>query len=242
MSGASLPGDDIGTRQVVLDLIVEKGPITAATLAVILDLTPAAVRRHLIALESDEQITTYLRNQNGSRGRGRPARYYVATDAGRATQPEQYSVLARKALDFMVKELGESAVRDFAKSRSNEIARRYSPVVHAAGNSRAAKVRALADALADDGYAATVRENSSGLALQLCQGNCPVQEVAKVYPQICEAETEAFGKLLEVHVQRLATLADGEHVCTTNVPVTVPVPRVHGRGVNTSSKRVREGN
>jgi len=42
--------------------------------------------------------------------------------------------------------------------------------------------------------------------------------VAAQFPQLCEAEAEAFGRLLGVHVQRLATLAHGEHVCTTHVP------------------------
>jgi hypothetical protein len=45
-----------------------------------------------------------------------------------------------------------------------------------------------------------------------------VQHVAERFPQLCEAETEAFSALLGVHVQRLATLAGGHHVCTTFVP------------------------
>jgi hypothetical protein len=58
----------------------------------------------------------------------------------------------------------------------------------------------------------------SPLGTQLCQGHCPVQRVAAQFPQLCEAEAEAFSRLLGVHVQRLATLAHGEHVCTTHVP------------------------
>ena len=37
------------------------------------------------------------------------------------------------------------------------------------------------------------------------------------YPQLCEAETEAFGRLLGTPVQRLATIAHGDGVCTTHV-------------------------
>jgi hypothetical protein len=46
-----------------------------------------------------------------------------------------------------------------------------------------------------------------------------VQHVAAQFPQLCEAETKAFSELLGVHVQRLATLAHGEHVCTTHIPL-----------------------
>ena len=40
------------------------------------------------------------------------------------------------------------------------------------------------------------------------------------FPQLCEAETEVFARLLGRHVQRLATIAHGDGVCTTNVPRT----------------------
>ena len=82
---------------------------------------------------------------------------------------------------------------------------------------------ALVDALNADGYAASARPVGAAGAgrltgIQLCQGHCPVQHVAAEFPQFCEAETEAFSRLLGVHVQRLATLAHGDHVCTTFVP------------------------
>jgi predicted ArsR family transcriptional regulator len=83
------------------------------------------------------------------------------------------------------------------------------------------RVEALADALSVDGYAATARTVPGLHAVQLCQGHCPVQDVAHEFPQLCDAEARAFSRLLGVHVQRLATLAGGGHVCTTNIPVTI---------------------
>ena len=81
----------------------------------------------------------------------------------------------------------------------------------------------LAGALTADGYAATVR-GVGDVTLQLCQGHCPVLDVAQAFPQLCEAELQAFARLLGVHVQRLATLAQGEHVCTTHIPVRPRIP------------------
>ena len=75
----------------------------------------------------------------------------------------------------------------------------------------------LAAILTDEGYAAVVR----GLPLageQLCQQHCPVSHVAHEFPQLCEAETEAIGRVLGRHVQRLATIAHGDGVCTTCIP------------------------
>lgn len=42
--------------------------------------------------------------------------------------------------------------------------------------------------------------------------------MAEKYPQLCEAETEFFSELLGTHVQRLATIAHGDGVCTTFIP------------------------
>ncbi len=44
------------------------------------------------------------------------------------------------------------------------------------------------------------------------------------FPQFCQAETDAFSRLLGVHVQRLSTLARGQHVCTTFVPTAPARP------------------
>ena len=74
----------------------------------------------------------------------------------------------------------------------------------------------LADALTGDGYVASIRPSVAGE--QLCQHHCPVQHVAAEFPQLCDAETAALGRLLDVHVQRLATIAHGDGVCTTFIP------------------------
>ena len=70
------------------------------------------------------------------------------------------------------------------------------------------------------GYATSVRPGPGGYTLQLCQGHCPVQEIAQATPEWCEEETKAFSRVLGVHVQRLSTLAQGAHVCTTTIPLT----------------------
>lgn len=221
------------TRQIVLDLVVEKGPVTAATLAKILKLTTAAIRRHITALEEDGMIATYETNSSGKKGRGRPARHYVATGKGHRGLNDNYSDLANKAISFLAQMAGPEAVDSFAAARSREIERRYAPIIRQAGDDPRSRAFALADALTSDGYAATVREvGNGGFAVQLCQGHCPVQEVADEFPQLCEAETQAFSRLLNVHVQRLATLAQGEHVCTTSVPVALPNPTMPLRPLN----------
>ena len=74
----------------------------------------------------------------------------------------------------------------------------------------------LAEIFSDQGYAASVRDSPVGE--QLCQQHCPVAHVAHEFPQLCEEETAAISRVLGRHVQRLATIAHGDGVCTTCIP------------------------
>ena len=218
--------DDDSTRARVLDLIAEKGPVSAAQLAKVLSLTPAAVRRHITALEDAEQIEVHTPALTGKRGRGRPARHYVLTPKARTSFAEGYSDLANRALRYLSQVAGDKAVDSFAAARGRDLERRYAAVVESAGKDPSERARALADALTLDGYAASVRDVGDGsFAIQLCQGNCPVRDVAGEFHELCDAETQAISRLVGVPVQRLATLAGGEHVCTTHIPIAMTALR-----------------
>ena len=125
--------DDDSTRARVLDLIAEKGPVSAAQLAKVLSLTPAAVRRHITALEEAEQIEVHSPALSGKRGRGRPARHYVLTPKARTSFAEGYSDLANRALRYLSQVAGDKAVDSFAAARGRDLERRYAAVVESAG-------------------------------------------------------------------------------------------------------------
>jgi predicted ArsR family transcriptional regulator len=207
------------TRARVARLILEHGPITASGLGQRIGLTPAAIRRHLDALRAEGMIEIRRARPQPQRGRGRPAKLFVITDAGRSAFVHAYDDLATSALRFLAEVAGEDAVVEFARRQIADLEQRYLPVVHAAQPQQ--RVRVLADALSADGYAASAGKSphSHGplAGQQLCQHHCPVAHVAAKFPQLCEAETEAFGRLLGTPVQRLATIAHGDGICTTHV-------------------------
>ncbi len=212
------------TRDRVARTVLENGPTTAATLADQLGLTAAAVRRHLDALLGAGLVEERQPRPTAVRGRGRPARLFALTEAGRETFDQAYDDLAASALRFLEETGGRDAVGAFARQRVAELEARYRPVVEAAPP--AERVEALAGALSSDGYAAATRPGGEGrpeeqlAGEQLCQHHCPVAHVAEQFPELCEAETEVFARLLGTHVQRLATIAHGDGICTTFVPRT----------------------
>ncbi|MEV0926388.1 helix-turn-helix transcriptional regulator [Streptomyces spongiicola] len=203
------------TRNRVARSILDHGPSTVADLAGRLGLTQAAVRRHLDALASDDVVEAREQRVYGTRTRGRPAKVFALTDCGRDAFDQSYDALAVDALRWIEENAGgEAAVAAFARDRMEAQAEAYRRAVEAADP--AARTEALARALTADGYAATARNAPVGE--QLCQHHCPVAHVAERYPQLCEAETEVFSRLLGTHVQRLATIAHGDGVCTTFIP------------------------
>jgi predicted ArsR family transcriptional regulator len=207
------------TRDRVARTVLETGPTTAAALAEQLGLTPAAVRRHLDALLADGLVEEREPRRTAVRGRGRPARLFGVTDAGRDAFDQAYDDLAASAMRFLEETGGREAVGAFARQRVSELEARYRPVVEAAEPED--RVGALATALSADGYAAASRPTGGADQLageQLCQHHCPVAHVAEQFPELCEAETEVFARLLGTHVQRLATIAHGDGICTTFVP------------------------
>jgi len=207
------PGD-APTRERVARSILVEGPSTAAVLADRLALTPAAVRRHLDQLVADGAVEVREPRSSLTRGRGRPARVFALTESGRDGFDQAYDDLAVAALRFVAETGGEAAVREFSRRRVAFVEDHYDRV--AAHRPELTPVEVLAEIFTEEGYAAAVRDSPVGQ--QLCQQHCPVSHVAHEFPQLCEEETAAIGRVLDRHVQRLATIAHGDGVCTTCIP------------------------
>jgi predicted ArsR family transcriptional regulator len=206
------PGEDIRTRDAIARSILENGPSTASTLSKRLALTPAGIRRHLDLLVADGILEARDPRVGSTRGRGRPSKVFLMTDEGRSQFEHTYDDLAVAALKFMAAQSGDHLVTAFAESRAEDIERKATPFLA----KRTKKVDALATFLTEQGYAASVEKRGTGE--EICQHHCPIAHVAAQYPQLCEAETQAFSRLLGTHVQRLATIAHGDGVCTTYIP------------------------
>ncbi|WP_462186237.1 helix-turn-helix transcriptional regulator, partial [Frankia sp. CcWB2] len=202
------------TRDRVVRLLLEGGSATAAELSRQLGVSPAAIRRHLDAMVADGIITPTESRSRGPRGRGRPARRYALTEAGHHAGPSAYSDLAAGALRFLAEVGGASAVTQFADTRAVDLERRVREAVVAA--EPADRPAVLAEAMTAAGYTASVSALPTGL--QICQHHCPVQFVAERFPALCDAETAVLARVLDTHVQRLATIAHGDGVCTTHIP------------------------
>jgi predicted ArsR family transcriptional regulator len=208
---------DRHTRGAIVQLLLESGPITAGEIGDRLGISAAGVRRHLDALmdAGDAQSSAAAAWQHN--GRGRPAKRYRLTAGGRAKLEHTYDDLAVAAMRQLREIGGDDAVRTFTRRRIDSI---LSGVSEGPSDVEA-KADRVATALTKAGYATTTTPVSGPIhGIQLCQHHCPVSHVAEEFPELCETEREAFAEILGTHVQRLATIVNGDCACTTHVPLT----------------------
>lgn len=228
---------DRRTRGAIVQLLLESGPITAGEIGDRLGISAAGVRRHLDALmeAGDAQSSAAAAWQH--HGRGRPAKRYRLTAEGRAKLEHSYDDLAVAAIRQLRELGGDDAVRTFARRRIDSI---LSGVTDGPADVEA-KADKVATALTKAGYVTSVTPVDGPIhGIQLCQHHCPVSHVAEEFPELCETEREAFAEILGTHVQRLATIVNGDCACTTHVPLTpekpTPIRRTARVGKTTSKQ------
>jgi predicted ArsR family transcriptional regulator len=206
------------TRRAIVQLLLG-GLITAGEIGERLGISAAGVRRHLDALIDAGDAESNAAAAWQHNGRGRPAKRYRLTAAGRAKLDHAYDDLAVAAMRQLREIGGDEAIRTFARRRIDAI---LDGVADAGDGDVESAANRVALALSDAGYATTTTPVTGPIGgVQICQHHCPVSHVAEEFPELCETEREAFAELLGTHVQRLATIVNGDSACTTHVPVVL---------------------
>ncbi len=212
-SGAETRTTDGETRRAIMEIMLRTGGVTASVLAKELGLSSAGIRRHLDNLV-EEGLAEPTPYKPAVTSRGRPAKMFRLTDAGRSGFGHHYDSLAAQALATLRETGGDEAVKAFAKKRAAEIMAGIATEEQASLEQAAI---ALVEAFRQNGYAATVA--TAGQGVQICQHHCPIAGVAAEFPELCAAEHEVIAELLGHHVQPLASIAHGDGICTTNIPI-----------------------
>lgn len=227
VDGAHVAGSDGHTRGAIVRMLLESGSITAGEIGDRLGLSAAGVRRHLDALIEAGDAEAAAAAPWQQAGRGRPAKRYRLTPVGRSKLEHSYDDLASAAIRQLREIGGEDAVRTFARRRIDAILADVQPAGGPDDDAVEAAADRIATALTKAGYVATTTRVGGPIhGVQICQHHCPVSHVAEEFPELCETEQQAMAEVLGTHVQRLATIVNGDCACTTHVPLTpAPSPR-----------------
>ena len=219
-AAAAAATHDGQTRSAVVRLLLESGSITAGQIGERLGLSAAGVRRHLDALIDMGEAESVPAAPWQQAGRGRPAKRYRLTSTGRAKLDHSYDDLASAAMRQLREIGGQEAVRSFARQRIDAILSGVEAADSDTDEEIEATAERIAGALSKAGYVATTTKVGGPIhGVQICQHHCPVSHVAEEFPELCETEQQAMAEVLGTHVQRLATIVNGDCACTTHVPL-----------------------
>ncbi len=194
------------TRAQILHLLRRQGQMTAAELSDALGIGAVGVRQHLALLDRDGMVHTV----GVRRGVGRPSHLYALTEQATRLFPKRYDRLALDAIGFVETQGGPEAVDQLFAARRLQLSKQFAPRL--AGRDRAGQVAELAAILTEQGYMCEYRQEPDG-SFVLAEHNCPVDCVARDYPQACEHELKLYEDLLGVPLVREELIAEGGNCC-----------------------------
>lgn len=178
------------TREQIIDLLKRRKRMTVAAVAEELNITEMAVRRHLNTLERDNVVVTTLQRQ----AIGRPTNVYELSSAGQELFPRSYSELSIELLKIIQETEGMEKIQELFDRRKERLKTTYEKRMFM--KSLDERVQELAAIQNELGYMAELSEDDNGSYL-IKEFNCPVAEVAREFPVICEAQKSLFKELLE---------------------------------------------
>lgn len=204
-----------GLRGQILLELKRSQPLTVKDLAERHGVTTTAVRRHLKELEA-EQLVDYRREQ---RGQGAPTFAYRLSAAGEALFPKAYEEALTAVLQFVERNGGREAVRQFFAERFAEEAEKLKTRLQTATLSE--RLQAVRDLLSRQGFMPEV--STDGDAVRIAEHNCAVQAVAARFPEVCHEELRFLEEVLGARVERRQHIASGCNACEYTVGAAEPV-------------------
>ncbi|TCS83114.1 helix-turn-helix transcriptional regulator [Tepidibacillus fermentans] len=204
-----MPREHLSTKDEILLMLKANGSLTVSEISKELGITEMGVRRHLNTLEQNGLIRSALVRQS----MGRPTYIYSLTDKAEDQFPKAYRQLALDLLDVFVDVNGEEKVNEIFERREELLRTRYLPML--SGKTLEEKVDSLLEIQNDKGYMAELDTNEEAFVLK--QYNCLISQIAKKYPEACEAERKLFENLLGVDVMNLSCMGQGDRICTFQI-------------------------
>lgn len=203
----------MNTSDHVLFLLKTRGPSTAQQLAEQLQLTSMGVRRHL-ELGHDKGL---LLTEDRSDKVGRPARYWLLSEAGHARFPDRHSDLTVQLITQVRTLFGEAGLDKLITARED--------LSEASYNTRLAGSKTLSQKLAKlvatrdaEGYMAQMEKQADGSFL-LIENHCPICAAATECQGFCRSELDVFRRTLGPgsNVERVEHALAGARRCVYRI-------------------------
>jgi DeoR family transcriptional regulator, suf operon transcriptional repressor len=193
------------TKDQILALLKQHGSLTIMELSNELEITEMAVRRHIQTLERDKLIRSDVKKQT----MGRPSKVYKLAESGEDFFPKKYKEFTLEILQGL-KDIGqEQLIIDILQKRKNQLLKEHK--MEHSNESLNDRVENIKGIQQRDGYMPEIEINDGTIHFK--ELNCPYIEVAKKFPEICQAEREFLQDFIEADLETLSSMADGHTCC-----------------------------
>lgn len=189
----------VGTRDRVLSFILRQREVRVEELAQALEITPAAVRRHLDHLRADGLVDVRVVRQ----ATGRPFYAYTPTELALGQMPEAYAGL----MERMLRSLEEGG--PVSERMAESVAAKHRAEVWA--SEPADLVAQVTESLRSEGILDGWQAQEDGF--HLVNGACPYRRAAEISHLPCESDRQTIALLLGAEVDQTDRIVDGAPRC-----------------------------
>lgn len=213
------------TRDHILRIVRQRREATIARIADTLEVSQAAVRRHLDGLRADGFVDVRLERH----GVGRPALLFFATEQGEEVGGRGYLHLVSR----LFRRLDKMGAEEVGGASGREVLERaLAGVAEEVAADHRAEVRGLTFAeRVDDVSRALQREGivdsweKAGDGYRMVNGDCPYLRLAQMSDAPCRSDRQSIELLVGAPVEQLKRIATGETICEYIVREPAPADK-----------------
>lgn len=210
------------TRDLVLRTLRARGNCTVRQLADAAGVSPVSVRHHLSSLQADDLVKA----EEVKHGVGRPYHLFSLTEKALEMYPGRYLRLTNRLLDEVKDHISEDLLSQLFSGVATAMADEYAAQL--AGLPLHDRLPRLMQMLAAEGFDAEYEWRDDRVIIR--EFGCPYLQVGRQHPEVCAVDTHFIATALDLPVDRVKCLLDGDTHCTFSLRVVDDKERIpiHG--------------
>ena len=202
------------TREKVLRALLIHPRSTINELAKAVGISPISIRHHIASLQAENMVVC----DEERHGVGRPRQLFSLTEAGIEKFPTRYVSLTLRLLKRLKETMPEILVSNLFTQMAKELAEDLAADVDTSNltfNERLALIREL---LRREGFSIELEEGDDSLLIH--EASCPYYFIGHDNPEICTVDQVLISTLLNVPVEKIKCILNGDNVCTYAIPTS----------------------
>jgi DeoR family transcriptional regulator, suf operon transcriptional repressor len=205
-------GTSLTTREKILHTLLRQRQCTINELAKAVEINPISVRHHITRLEADGLVVS----EEQRHGVGRPRRVYLLSEAGLEHFPTRYLRLTIRLLQQLKDHLPTEMVGQLFADMASDMADDYAQFMPIINLSMEQRLELVKDILMNEGF--NVEWEQKDDRYHIREISCPYLHIGQTHPEVCQVDQTLISSLLNVPVEKIHCILDGDSHCTYVLP------------------------